>query len=57
MTGGENMNYITIKDVCERLQVSRQAIYDWRKQGMPCYKFGKLVRFDYEEVKEWLQNR
>lgn len=51
------MNYITIKELCNRLKVTRQTIYEWRKQGLPYYKFGKLVRFDYDEVKKWLESR
>ena len=51
------MSYITTKELTERLKVTRQAIYDWRIQGMPNYKFGKLVRFNYEEVIEWLTNK
>ena len=26
-------------------------------QGLPKYKIGKLVRFEIEEVKEWLKNK
>lgn len=51
------MNYVTVKDLCERLQVTRQSIYDWRKQGMPSHKFGRLVRFDYDQVIKWLSER
>jgi len=48
------MNYFTTKELCERLRVTRQTIGEWRKLGMPFEKFGKLVRFDYDEVKKWL---
>lgn len=51
------MNYLTTKDLCERLKITRQSVYDWRKQGMPYKKFGKLVRFEYDEVKAWLEKR
>jgi len=49
------MEYITVKELMEKLKVTRQALYEWRKQGMPSYKFGKLVRFNYGEVETWLK--
>ena len=51
------MNYITTNELAEKLKVSRQAIWKWRNGGMPFDKLGKLVRFDYEEVKKWLLER
>lgn len=49
---------VTIKQLEELLQVSRQTIYDWRKEGMPYIQInGRSVRFDYDEVIEWLKSR
>jgi len=48
------MNYYTTKELCKILKVTRQTINEWRKLGMPFVKFGKLVRFNYEEVEKWL---
>lgn len=50
-------NYLTTKDLCELLKVSRVTLLKWRKEGMPYEKFGKLVRFDKDKVLEWLKNR
>lgn len=49
--------FITDSELCEIMQVSRQATYNWRTQGMPYKKLGKLVRYNYKDVIEWLQNR
>ena len=48
---------VTTKQLCDRLKVTRQAIQNWRNEGMPFIKYGKLVRFEYEKVIEWLENR
>lgn len=48
---------ITTKELTQLLKVSRQAIADWRKAGMPYMKLGTRVRFDYDEVINWLKER
>ena len=48
---------LTTIELSQVLNVSRQSIYKWRKDGMPFYKIGKAVRFDLEEIKEWLQTK
>jgi phage terminase Nu1 subunit (DNA packaging protein) len=48
---------LTTKDVMEIYAVTRTTVTDWRKQGMPFKKYGKLVRFDPNEISEWLENR
>ncbi len=36
---------------------SVRSIEKWVALGMPCYKIGRLVRFDYEEVLRWHDQR
>tara|TARA_R100000773_G_C4210734_1_gene110374 strand:- start:1037 stop:1213 length:177 start_codon:yes stop_codon:yes gene_type:complete len=53
---------VTTKQLCELLSVSRQAVYKWRKSGLPVAidnsgRGGKLIRYDWREVIEWLQER
>lgn len=48
---------ITTNELCELLKVSRTAIANWREEGMPYEKYGKIVRFDEEIVLEWLRNK
>lgn len=50
-------NLITTKELCEKLKVTRQTVFTWRSQGMPYKKYGKIVRFNYEEVEKWLKER
>lgn len=56
--GGENMNkLVTIAELQEYYGVSRQTIYDWRKLGLPEIKVSRVVRFDLDEVKTWVDAR
>ena len=48
---------ITVNELCEIMKVTRTTVDNWRKQGMPYKKFGKMVRFDKEEVMEWLKKK
>lgn len=48
---------ITTKELSSLLKVTRQTIGNWRREGMPFMKFGTTVRFDYDEVIEWLKER
>lgn len=50
-------DYITTKELCDLLKVSRQTLTNWRKEGLPHEKFGKLVRFNKEKVYKWLKER
>ena len=48
----------TRREVCDYFKVTRQTIYDWQKQGMPCEKIGKkMLRYNIQEVREWLNAR
>lgn len=50
--------YVTINELMAILKVkSRSTINNWRKEGMPYEKFGKLVRFDENEVMRWLKDK
>ena len=48
---------ISTKELCELVGVTRTTINNWRKEGMPFKKFGKLVRFDKGEVMKWLDEK
>jgi len=45
---------LTTNDLAKNLNVSRQTIERWRKEGLPYRKIGKLVRFDADEVNKWI---
>jgi excisionase family DNA binding protein len=48
--------WMTIEEVAEYLQVSRDSIYRMAQKGeMPASKFGSLWRFDKQEIDEWMK--
>lgn len=55
--GKQLKELITTKELSSLLKVTRQTIGNWRREGMPFMKFGTTIRFDYEEVMEWLKRR
>lgn len=51
-------NLISTKQLCEKLSLSRQAIWNYRQQGMPvAFRAGKLIRYNFVDVLNWLDNR
>jgi len=51
------MNYVTTLELMKLLKVSKRTIVYWREQGMPFKKINRLVRFDLDEVKKWIDER
>lgn len=51
------MDYIKVKDIMKKYGVSKTTIYNWIKEGLPSYSFGKLRRFTEKEVEEWMNKR
>ena len=51
-----DMKFLTVEDVAEMLQVTRTTIYNLKKQGLPFIKLGKNIRFDQEDVVEWVRS-
>ena len=51
-------DFLTPAQVAEHLAVAQGTVYLWVKQGsIPHYKLGKAVRFDPQELQEWLEAR
>ena len=50
-----DIKFLTIDDVSEMLQVTRSTVYNLKKKGMPFIKLGKNIRFDQEEVINWIK--
>jgi excisionase family DNA binding protein len=48
-------NLLTLRQLCDKLQLSRATIDRWRKEGLPFTKIGKSLRFDEEKVAEWIR--
>jgi excisionase family DNA binding protein len=50
------VKFLTIEQVAEMLQVTKMTIYNLQKKGLPFIKLGKNVRFDKEDVIEWVNS-
>ena len=46
---------LTERQLCEWLQITRATAWRWRKEGMPCIKHGKSIRFEKDEILKWLK--
>ena len=43
-------------EIAEFLRVAKTTIYDWvYKKKIPYYKIGGAVRFDMDEIYEWVK--
>ena len=50
--------YIGTKGLAEYLDMSINTIRSWVWQRkIPCFKVGRLVRFDLREIEKWLKDR
>ncbi|MDA8337004.1 MAG: helix-turn-helix domain-containing protein [Peptococcaceae bacterium] len=47
--------YLTQKELCKWLKISPVTLWRWRRAGLPYFKYGNTVRFNPEEVSEWLE--
>ena len=49
--------WLSMKEVCTYLHISRDTVMNWiKKEGMPAHQKGRLWRFDVNEVDEWMKN-
>jgi len=49
---------IDVQTLSSLLSVKPKTIYDWIHKGyIPHIKLGQLVRFDENEIKEWLERK
>jgi excisionase family DNA binding protein len=35
----------------------RSTVWKWRQKGMPFIRLGGSIRFEWDEVKEWMKKR
>lgn len=47
-------NILTEQELAEMLRVSRQTLHRWRSEGMPFMRASRTIRYDYEEVLNWV---
>lgn len=50
-----DIKFLTVEDVEKMLQVTRGTVYNLKKKGMPFIKVGKNIRFDENEVVDWIK--
>lgn len=51
------MELVTIKEVSKFLKVKESTLYSWVHNGsIPSYKLNGLLRFELDEVREWVKN-
>lgn len=49
------LNLLTVDQLCRRLKLKKSYVYDltYRKR-IPFKRIGRFLRFDPEEIKEWI---
>ena len=55
MTLTYKMQLITQEALSKKQGVTRSCLYQWRKAGCPCIQKGKFIRYNYDDVINWLQ--
>ena len=51
------MNLLSTNEISKKLGCSRQHVLRLVKyQSLPCYRWGKALKFDEKEVEEWVEN-
>ena len=49
---------LTESELAKRLKVSTVSLWEWRRnKGLPNWKVGKSVRYDWEAVRKWLDEQ
>jgi len=46
---------LNVDEACEFLSISRTKLYDLKKEGMPYIKLGNTIRFDKDQILEWVR--
>lgn len=45
---------MTRKVLTQELGISQSTIIRWEKEGMPVIRIGGIVRYNLEQVKQWI---
>lgn len=53
----DSTQLLTKRDLAKVLKCSEPAIAVWVRQGMPCRRLGRLVRFEIAAVLAWHESR
>jgi len=55
MTFETELKLISASELCKVLAVTKPTLARWRKQGLPCFKGQRTVRYDINEVLKRLE--
>lgn len=48
---------LTVKDLSQQLQIRPATLYAWAaQQKIPCLKIHGVIRFESEQIREWLRS-
>lgn len=47
--------YLTSRDLESKYKVGRTTIDKWKKEGMPFFQKGRVIRFEESKVDKWLK--
>ena len=50
-------NLISKKELAKKIGMSESFINKWMLLGLPYYKVGRYVRFEWNQVVRWLERR
>lgn len=48
--------YLNKKQACEYLGISNNTLDSWIKKGLPIIRVGKTIRFNTDDLNNWVQN-
>ncbi len=51
-----NSGLLTSSQLARFLGCSERHVFNLRKRGMPAYRVGEIVRFDLNQVRQWLDS-
>ena len=51
------MQLLTVKDISKLIKIKEKTLYHWvSTRQVPFHKINGCVRFDHDEIKEWLKS-
>ena len=57
MVNNQPENWSSMDDMIKYLNVSRETILNWiNERNMPAHKIGRLWKFKFSEVDEWIRS-
>jgi excisionase family DNA binding protein len=53
----ENEEFLTASELAAWLKVKLPTVRRWQLEGLPCFRVGRLVRYEPARVRLWLEQR